>query len=937
MPALRLIPVCLGLALFACGDGSSDGSGPEKDATAPFGSTGGDDSGGGEPAGGSGGEPVGAPGGNGGAGGGDGGPGGGQMDASSCVCARGVCDPAGACVEASPCASDTECLAGRLCEGGTCQPGCADDAACAANGRASRCVESRCIECANDGECFGRSTCDVATGLCLSADMCQDSRECVGAEVCNGRTGMCAPPAGCDAESCPAGRVCDEAIGRCVYPPNCEGNAECPSGQVCPAGRDRQCRACADDVECGGTLRCVGGLCAEDAEAGCAADSDCQNGRVCTAGACTPPACEDDADEPNDTADLPTSIPAAQVEASACAANDDWYAVELPSDNAATVVATVIDGTGDLALEVQDDQGNVLASSNGVGLVEAVVVGPYNVDRGLRIRVHQPVAPSSLRYTLAVELAAEVGCNDDAVDNTVGDDDVASARALRPAGAPPIDARLDGRSCGVDEDWFCLQVENGESLSVEGSVNQGNLRLSAAIVPGAGGEPLSEVEWARGQAAAPLTAPRSGAYCIRLRPVSGEGAWSMRVSTNSRALAELCSAAEQSPTTIDVGGTTQLTGELGEEDVFDASCAAGERDGGEGVHVVDVLRPGLLVARVAGRAGGTLGDPVLSVRGECASALSELACVDDGVDPEAPGAGGPGPTEVRLPLEQAGAVTIAVGGIAPGERPTYALDVEVRPLSAPPMNEDCDRAADIVLVNGVANLVANLDRARDDVVSSCATAGGPDAVWRLNLDTRSRVAVRLDADFAVSASLVAACGRAAEACGPGFDDASVAAGEWLLVLDGYGPQARGRVNAQVTVVPDAEAPANEVCGSAEVLAPAGGTLEGDTSGAVGNLDLPDGNRCTGFNASGGDVAYRIAVTAGRRYAFTATPIGGWDLSLYVLRDACDNPVAQCVAGSDGALEEQVEFDAAETEELSVIIDGANGERGPFQLEWTVEE
>ena len=927
MNASRLLSLAMTLTLLACGGGGGSSPPPKPDAVAPFGGPGGEDGGGGTPAGGApqpGGETGGADGTVGGV-------------VPPCECPRGVCDAAGACIDATPCEQDSQCLSDRICEAGACVAGCADDAACADSGRADRCVASRCVECTDDAECFGRSTCDTRAGLCISAESCDDSRECVGADVCDARSRRCEPPTSCAETGCPEGRVCDAAIGRCVFPATCQSSDECPVGQVCPVGRDRRCRPCVADDECNGTQRCVAGACSESE---CAADADCLGARTCAEGVCVAPACEDDPDEDNDTPEAATPLAAALLEATSCGDDADWYALALPASTSATVVVTNLAGEGELAVEVVDADGSPLAGASTPGLVEAVVVGPFNVERSLRIRVTQPIAPSTVRYSLEAALVAvaEVGCIDDAIDATVGDDAVENARAVRPAGAPPVDARFEGRSCGADEDWFCFDVAAGEALSIEGSVTQGNLTLNAALLPGAGGDPIREAEWTRGQMGAALTAQQRGTYCLRLRARSGEGGWAVRITTTPRAVADLCAAAEapERRTSLDLSGSTTLTGSLGVDDLLDASCAAGERDGGEAIHVVDVLRPGLLIARVVGRAGGTLGDPVLSVRGQCTSALSELACVDDGLDPEAPGSGRPGPTEIRVALQQAGSVALVVGGIAPGARPEYELSVELLPLAGAPQNETCLSALPVNLVNGAAALVANLDRAADNVNAPCLSPSGPDAVWSLTLERRSRVAVRLDADFPVGAALVQRCGGAAESCGVGFDDAVVAAGQWYLVVEGLGPQARGRVNVRVEVMPDAAAPANEVCASAEPLAGPSGTLQGDTSGAANDLNLPAGNVCTGFASDGGEVVYRVSVEAGRRYTFSVEPEGGWDAALYILRGPCDNIVGQCLAGADAALTEQLTLDAVETEEVFVVVDGAGGERGPFTLTWSAE-
>ena len=66
---------------------------------------------------------------------------------------------------------------------------------------------------------------------------------------------------------------------------------------------------------------------------------------------------------------------------------------------------------------------------------------------------------------------------------------------------------------------------------------------------------------------------------------------------------------------------------------------------------------------------------------------------------------------------------------------------------------------------------------------------------------------------------------------------------------------------------------------------------------------------------------------------TATPEEGWDLSLYIL-DSCDGDLeAACLAGHDEALAETVVFTPTRTGDVYIVVDGANGEFGRFDLSW----
>jgi hypothetical protein len=67
--------------------------------------------------------------------------------------------------------------------------------------------------------------------------------------------------------------------------------------------------------------------------------------------------------------------------------------------------------------------------------------------------------------------------------------------------------------------------------------------------------------------------------------------------------------------------------------------------------------------------------------------------------------------------------------------------------------------------------------------------------------------------------------------------------------------------------------------------------------------------------------------------FTAVPELGWDLSLYLL-SGCNGDVDQaCLAGQDGALTETLTFTPQQSGEVYLIVDGANGEAGAFELSW----
>lgn len=918
------------LALFGCDDGDAD----------PVADTGG--------AGGEGGE--GGMGGMGGVPGDDMGPDDAGPDMAACDCERGVCDEmTGACVDADPCATDTECLDGNICDGGACVPGCADDAACAmADPATPLCIEGRCGDCRVDDDCFGAGACDPATYRCSEPDPCTDSRECAGDRVCI--DGACGDRPSCADDGCPGGWQCLPS-GECapVRVGACADDDACGPGQVCVDGNPSVCGACRVDDDCPGTQLCVtgpdGNRCQEIG--GCDTDDDCVGARACIDGNCAQPACVDDGVEPNDGPMQATAIaPGLYLGLQSC--NDDWYSIELPADTTAEIIIRQADRGSDLALVVGDAQGNEFARSQTAGSAEAVVVGPFPDARPLTIRVEQVGPDSAVAYSLEVAFYADGDrCVDDAYDVGGSDDDRDTARRVRNPGDVGFPGDLSGRICPGDDDFLCFQINAREELTATVEVIAGNPVIVGELYDG-DNELFEDAigRWSRAEEPMDIVARGTpGTWCLRLYTESeAAGTYRVRLSAISPEVRALCGAAEPLPL---AGGAVTTDDALPDNGVATPQCADRVADGGEKVYTITVddpeqagcaqnpcvYPPVMLTARAAGLPSGTLGDPVLSLRTTCADNDSEVACADDSPDPADPLFPRINPAVLRMPVTAPGDYTLIVDGVAVGDDPEFELSVDVAPLAAPPPNDSCDDAPTLDLLGGVAEVAANLGRARDDY-AACLGTGGPDVAYAITLDRISDVRVQVLAqpnDFAVGAYLVPACdGAPALACGFGFER-QVQPGDYFLVLDGADANARGRITAQIVVDPYPDSPPNETCDEAEALAAGGGSLTANTRGAGDDYRLVDGNPCTGHNTIGGDVVYRLPRQAEGRYFIEAAPIGGWDLALAVV-NGCGDPAGERRACSDGALTESVVFDAPGSE-LFVIVDGTNGESGRFDLRW----
>lgn len=865
------------------------------------------------------------------------------LDEASCECS----DIEGACAE------DCDCAGNSVCNGAACEPGCLFDEECtAADPTTPGCFEGRCGDCGGDADCWGDATCE--SNLCAPVDgECDDSRECIGLR-CVAANLRCAARTACAEGDCPAGWAC-HASGECVPAVRCRAAGECALDLTCVTSSPPvACGRCRADEDCPGTQvcdladgdpRCV--------ETECGVAEDCILGRVCgAAGRCEPPACDDDNFEPNEALDAARELQAGLEYRGLGGCNDDWYVFEIPPRAQALVTMRQDDFAANLDLALYNDRGEEVARAEGGGQTDAATIGPFGNARPVYVRVWQQGPASGAGYALAIDLDDADACNDDAHEAGSGDDTFETGRVVRRAGAPNFDA-TNGSICPGDADFFCFQMGQRETLNITARVVGGNATLVGQLIDDDGADVEDgEGRWPRGGAGQDISVRANGFLCLRITTDDTSGDYEVLIDAIAADVVQRCDEG------IDVGDEWDRgyshEGALDDDHVFAGRCAPGA-DSGEQVYHFDedeIPANSLLVARVIGLPGGTLGDPVVSVRTDCQRAGSEVGCSDGTVEPDQPLIRQPNPAVVRVPVFDCPrddcpaaadpdddpppcyCASVVVDGVDPGNAPNYRLEVSTRPLAAAPRNDQCEGAIAVAFdEDGVWGTASSLDRATDDY-RACLGAGGPDTTFALTLETRARLTVQTASvgdDFAVGAYIARGdCGDAPVACGFGFDQV-FEPGEYRLVLDGADANARGRVEVQVVMDPFDEPPGNDTCADALALEAGGGEREGDTRAAADDIRLADGNGCTGHDSRGGDVVYTIDVGGAGLYFVEAVPHGGWDLSLYRVGD-CDDPLDDCV-GSDGALTESLVFGRDGAGEVTVVVDGSSGEGGRFTLRW----
>jgi len=175
----------------------------------------------------------------------------------------------------------------------------------------------------------------------------------------------------CVDAACPDGSVCrDTGDGTMACLDSCGGAEECRRaegygclGEVCWP-------SCASGDDCPDTHECVALdavcialsiLCSADHPAGY-----CPAPQVCREGACgdvVTGECQDGGFEPNESKDDPTLLAAGTYQAlEICAADEDWYRVDVPQGTLATVGLDFAHDEGDLDLLAYDGAGNFLGA-----------------------------------------------------------------------------------------------------------------------------------------------------------------------------------------------------------------------------------------------------------------------------------------------------------------------------------------------------------------------------------------------------------------------------------------------------------------------------------------------------------------------------------------------------------------------------------------------
>lgn len=448
------------------------------------------------------------------------------------------------------CQTRADCAPGRLCSpGGACEA-CASDGQCSLRevcDPAARLCALRPgwgVDCARNGDCAAGSLC--VQGLCVpekDAVLCAAGRCLADGQRCHRANGVCEQDIGCLADAdCSDLELCNVPTNTCVL--RCTAQTQ---GQICAAGQqclDSRCADCADSSQCPGGMVCDRGrlACVVDGSARCLSNRDCAAGLTCNraTGFCTPTpppclsnddcfkdercdvpsgqcvkrACQADRFEPNGTEAEAKPIASGDYPGlTLCDGEEDWFAVKLSRGDRLDVFVDA-----DPLLEDFMDARLFDPAGRVVGQGALALDTTVSADGSYRLRLR--ATDAFVEYGLRLAVSRGVPCDADRFEPS---DSTAAATSVYASSI------LDKLTlCGLDEDWFRLEVPAGKGLRAELSYvpTEGAADLLVLAADGA-------TELARNAGTAPLETVRVGAAAL-----AGQAAFLRVVSLDARARAE---------------------------------------------------------------------------------------------------------------------------------------------------------------------------------------------------------------------------------------------------------------------------------------------------------------------------------------------------------------------------------------------------------------
>src|SRR4030095_6722936 len=268
------------------------------------------------------------------------------------------------------------------------------------------------------------------------------------------------------------------------------------------------------------------------------------------------------------------------------------------------------------------------------------------------------------------------------------------------------------------------------------------------------------------------------------------------------------------------------------------------------------------------------------------------------------------------------------------------------PRGEPLAGDNCSNATVISPGAFVFTEESSLAGAGNDIdpgPGGCAPGGGNDVVYSFTPSVTSvyTIGATPTTPFDLSLYIVTDCSNPAGTCIAGKNARGFDSGEFLTPTLTAGTRYFIVVDS---VNPDPNAgsfhfslrrglPTNDTCATAAVIDPSRLPFSASSTTFGANNDLDPGQSCLTSPQStrGPDLVYQFTSGDTQVYNIVATPVGHYDLSLYVTTDCAS--IASCSGSDIGGLgdAETVRRNLTAGTTYFIVVDGFGGDAGDFSL------
>lgn len=567
------------------------------------------------------------------------------------ICDRGVCnDATGTCGNASQCIDTGECLVGYNCAAGACVP----NVTCGENGEcdAGVCVNGACVnpsscsvrgDCVDGYFCAADSTCQIdqcADVTCERGACNSNTGECVNAGVCNRAT---------EATDCLEDHRCIDN-GCISYEAIC-------AALGCEAGRgvcDPVANACVNAPSCGG----------DDGQ--CLAGFFCNDDDACQVNACIPDtdrcdrgACDRETGECANTPDCTASVECL----------DDHYCVGGECQETGPACEAC---EGNKGCSYDEDSLAIVCTENPDGCARTVDCNDERVCRD-------------------GECSEPTACEPDGYEPN---DDFDSATVARPI---LNNGLIRANICDGDVDFFELST-TGYGLVRGKYIVELSIRSEDV---GAGSLELvifnqAQTEVARGATDENgrvsldfnVTPSNLGTYYARIEQIADVSVAGVRYAFFADFVADAVINACGGAASL-VPGTSEGNTTEGATNILQNSCAPANGSA-ENLYAITIDQRSVATFELTPPAESTNVNLAMSLRRNCLSAFSELACANEHDDNRA--------ESMRLTLDP-GEYTLLVKGATASSGGAYTLDFGLQPVVCWPGNGQCVSESESTICN----------------------------------------------------------------------------------------------------------------------------------------------------------------------------------------------------------------------------------------------